>query len=55
MLPYKHTPQWQWSPLKDHVPCYTVEHDKELKLSTWPPKSPDYDLVEHLSDVPEQV
>lgn len=31
------------------------EHDKELKVSTWPPNSSDPDQIEHLWDVHEQI
>ncbi len=47
---------------QDNVPCHTAkivqewfeEHYKELKVLTWPPNSPELNLIEHLWDVLEK-
>ena len=47
---------------QDNVPCHTAhivqewfkEHDKEFKVSPWPPNSPDINLILHLWDVGAQ-
>ena len=47
---------------QDNAPCHTAkivqewfeEHDKEFKVLTWPPNSPDLNPIEHLWDVLEQ-
>ncbi|KAJ8271951.1 hypothetical protein COCON_G00108100 [Conger conger] len=44
---------------QDNAPCHTAkivqewfeEHEKEFKVLTWPPNSPDLNLIKHLWDV----
>jgi len=47
---------------QDNAPCHTAhivrewfeEHDKELKVLSWPPKCPDLNLIEQLWNVLDQ-
>lgn len=50
------TPGWQWPLLAGCVPphyCSGMAHNKDLKVSTWPPNSPEPNPIEHLWDVPD--